>query len=362
MPALHDAAQIQRFLGDGETRLIAAGYRDPKRAGDLFLLEDGRANELRAWAKQSLRCFFKDCPKPELTTVSRRQRRDGFSHLSGAGHHSPESLNHRQGKAVVAKWLRSRLGDDAVTVEAASDTQRSRVADVMARLPSGQRVAFEVQYASLSVEQWESRHSSYREQGIIDVWLWGHRRLRRSRSSYGSNPYRLDDVQESARISGLPVLWFNPETEELAIATTLSGLLSEPMLANAREVAPVVVPLDGFDVAEPAGIVGSALDALRNATAVHQSRLDQAAQAEAEGAAERDRRARARWEMMRSIEPPRERRPALPASARAHVSEALCRACGRPLDPALIGSGYHVGSCRRRATRADRRSSEPGES
>jgi hypothetical protein len=162
----HASSQIAAFLGTGETRLIAAAYKDRARRGELFVLEDDQALELRTWAKQNLRCMFDDCPVPDLTTVSRANKRDGFKHGKGGRKHTPESVNHRQGKAVVANWLREAYPYARVELELATDTQRSNVADVMLILASGQRVAFEVQYAALSVAEWRRRHESYARQSV----------------------------------------------------------------------------------------------------------------------------------------------------------------------------------------------------
>lgn len=171
--SLHTRREITEFVGNGDPRLITAAFRDQARVGELFILADGAASAVREFTHNELRCPFPDCPQPQLKAVARARRRDGFSHLPGAHKHAPESVNHLQGKAVVADWLRSIFGPDVVAMEAASDTQRTRVADVMLTLPSGLRMAFEIQYAPLTVHQWLERHDSYREQGIVDVWLWG---------------------------------------------------------------------------------------------------------------------------------------------------------------------------------------------
>ena len=53
-------------------------------------------------------------------------------------------------------------------------TTGERRADVMLTSPTGRQVAFEVQYAPLTVKAWRGRHRSYRAAGIVDVWLFGH--------------------------------------------------------------------------------------------------------------------------------------------------------------------------------------------
>lgn len=282
--ALHDATAIAAFIGNGETRLIVAAYRDPLRSSELYTLVDGTAAEVRAFAKAELRCAFADCPRPELTTVARARKRDGFSHLAGAGKHVPESLNHLAGKAVVATWLRSLAVVDEVIIEAASDTQRSRVADVMATLAGGQRIAFEIQYASLRISEWRQRHESYREQGILDVWLWGHTRIRQAAGWPDGGPVSvaLEDVQDEARLAGGPVMFINPERGELAVAAT--DVDGEVIWPEGRNVG----LRSGLLVECGLGSNGIEWERLRE---LEQATRDRAARLEAEELRRRDERA-----------------------------------------------------------------------
>lgn len=245
MPSLHTVEEIAAFL-KGEKRFIAAAYRDPARAGELFVLENGQADAIRRWTPENLQCFVPGCVSPEIRVVSRARggRRDGFSHRVAASHPG-ESFHHIQGKAVLAHWLRKQPAVAAVQIEAASDTQRSRVADVMATLIDGSRVAFEVQYAALTVDAWQARHDSYAEQGIQDVWMWGHTRLRRPRSPYEPG-FWLDDLQDAVRRAGMPVLWLNPGLAEVAIAVTETSY--GEALAQSRDIDVRLAPLESFTV------------------------------------------------------------------------------------------------------------------
>lgn len=167
----HDRAALAEFQ-QGETRLVYARYRD-RPHDPPFYLEDGQAQPRREWAKEHLECLMPDCQDRRLTTVSRRGRRDGFTHYSGAGGHSAESLFHEQGKALLARWASEHLPDAHVVAEQAT-ADRTRRADVMVSRPDGNQVALEVQYAGLTVHEWEQRHGDYTRQGIRDVWLFGH--------------------------------------------------------------------------------------------------------------------------------------------------------------------------------------------
>jgi hypothetical protein len=369
-PTPHSSGEIASFVGDGETRLIAAAYRDPTRAGELYILEDGTARDVRVWSKGHLRCFFPDCPQPELKTVSRARRRDGFSHLPGARKHAPESINHLQGKAVIAAWLVRRFGVNAVHVEAATDTQRTRVADVMLTLPRGQRVAFEVQYAALSVEQWRARHESYVAQGVLDVWLWGHTRVKKSRSEWDPAPFTLEDMQDEARLAGLPVLFLNPEFGQIAVA--VSDWEEEAAIAFDSSTQLLVDDLDNFTVDEM-GITSDTLRRLHEVSSRRRMHLEaeerRRLEREQEEAARREQRQRESEEFKA-----RRREKQAEAAARAALERANrpielvdiepvasvtpasaetepgapwthCRSCGGELDPILQARGYHVASC-----------------
>lgn len=366
--AMHSRDDIVRFLGTGETRLIAAAYRDPDRAGELYILPDGDLSSLtpdeaaqrRRWVREELRCMFDDCPAPALRAVSRANRRDGFSHGARAGGHSPESLNHRQGKAVVAAWLRERYPDATVVEEVVSDTQRSNVADVMLLHPSGRRVAFEVQYAALSVEEWRERHESYARQRIIDVWLWGHTRIRKSLSEYAAGPYRLNDVQDEVRASGSRVTFLNPETAQIAVAT---GRWNErACLAHERECFLHVEDLAEVIMSER-GLSSRAIAELARASDERaqdeRQRAEQAALArqkrEAQEVARREQKKidDERWALLR-MESAAYRAQVLAENATQRAekheqpAQLSCRVCGGRLDPILAATGVHVYPCQPR--------------
>lgn len=377
---VHTAEQIAEFLGDGETRLIAAAYRDPSRAGELFVLPDGRAVGLRAWTKQQLRCMFQDCSAPELTTVSRANGRDGFRHGAGGGKHAAESVNHRQGKAVVANWLHEVYPHSLVEVEYATDTQRSSVADVMLVHESGQRVAFEVQYAALPVAEWRRRHESYVRQGVVDVWLWGHTRVRQSRREYATGPYRLDDVQNELQQQDMRVTFLNPETGQLGIA--VDRWEGRACLAYRREYSLQVHELSAARASRN-GITSPLISRLlevaherasqlaRELEELEQARLERE-RAEAEAAAAEEARVAARRAQLerdmdavgrrarsgtsrgeRVADPPDSRRPTGPIDPAYAAANGLCRMCGLRLDP-ILTKGVHVGPCEEREERMHR--------
>ena len=352
--ARHSPEQIAAF-SDGETRFIAAAYRDPARARELFVMPDGRAGELREFTREKLRCLISDCESPDIVAVARAQRRDGFSHKSGGGRHSPETVNHLQGKAVLAAWLRDRVPRGSrVDVEAAIDTQRTRVSDVLVTFPTGERLAFEVQYAAMTVAEWRQRHESYVTQGVVDIWLWGHTRMRQSRSSWDP-PFRLDDVQDETRRAGLPVHWINPNTGELATAITETG--DEPMTIQDRFGDIVFQRLSACGVT-PAGIQSGMLRAIAARTVKwfddferEQRRKEQ----EHEDWLKRLRRenveARERSVNLRGAsdsaysDRPTGRRQELSGK---YANYPTCRVCGMRLAEMLWEKGVHFGRCEER--------------
>jgi len=221
-----DSNHSRSFLDRETQRFIAAAWReDPDRP--FFVLRDGEADLHRDLARRELCCVVSDCPSPSITTVARKNHRQGFRHLR-AGEHSPEGFHHLQGKAVIADWLRRMPGGLQVELEQSVDTQhrrRARVADVMVTDPrTGHRTAFEVQYASISAHELRTRTDDYIAAGIGVVWLFGHAgvhmRARRS-DGLGGATMRVGAAHaEVSATDGLPALWLNPAAGLLAMATT----------------------------------------------------------------------------------------------------------------------------------------------
>lgn len=230
-PELSRAGRIGRHTRDdlaafqnGETRLVYARHRD--RPDDpLFHLADGTAAQLRDFTRDHLECFLPTCTDRRLKAVSRAHARDGFSHLPGAGQHSPESLFHHQGKAAIARWARAHLPDVTVTVEHAT-ADRARRADVMLTWPNGAQLAVEVQYSPLTVAEWRRRHESYLAAGITPLWLFGHTRhqlhIASARRGDIGPQVRLNAVQKALLAAGTAPLWLNPITGQIATVWTTS--------------------------------------------------------------------------------------------------------------------------------------------
>lgn len=107
-----------------------------------------------------------------------------FAHLPGAvcslPQTEPETEEHRAGKLLLARWLRERLPESEIVVEAFLPETGQR-ADVLALVPesgrSPRRIAFEYQCANLSAREWRRRSRLYRAANIEDLWILGGSRL-----------------------------------------------------------------------------------------------------------------------------------------------------------------------------------------
>lgn len=221
----HQPTALAAFQ-NGEERLVYARYKD-RPADQPYYLEDGTAREIRAWAKEHLECFMPECSARRLTTVSRSNKRDGFSHMAGAGGHSKEGLFHQQAKALIARWVTDRFGSEVTAVPEQATASRDRRADVMLTWADGRQVAVEIQYAALTPTAWRERHQSYVDQGITCVWLLGHQppHLREARGVSATSPgsggcVSLGPLHEAMVQEGVPLLWINPIEESIGTVWT----------------------------------------------------------------------------------------------------------------------------------------------
>ena len=317
MPAPSHLAAFRQ----GELRFVFAAPRD---GAPLFELEDGRADELRAWAKASLQCPIPGCPSPAITTVNRSTwGRDGFRHATAGIEHDPESWLHLEGKGQLAAWARRTYPQALVTEEKASKAERERVADVMVEFPDGKRAALEMQYSSLSLDIWEHRHASYRRQDILDVWLFGHAG-EQFNSVRGGSAVRMSRLHERVVEEQVPLLWLNPVTREVKAVAPLRvvhrGVAYDTHPATG-EHAVTSEPLDAFRLTDD-GLLSPRLGAIAashrayTAALVTQGLL--AAAADARRAEGRARDAAA----AREAQEAEERRLAAEARARVALDQA----------------------------------------
>lgn len=96
--------------------------------------------------------------------------------------HENETLEHRESKLALFRALQQSL-PRGWTMLLEERLTTGRRPDVLAIHESGAKVAFEVQYADLSAQDWRERHEDYVMLGIRDVWLLGHVREGRRRDA-----------------------------------------------------------------------------------------------------------------------------------------------------------------------------------
>ncbi|PZE60349.1 hypothetical protein DEJ33_05010 [Curtobacterium sp. MCPF17_047] len=251
------AALLAAFQKDGDPRFL---WGLDRSTGGLFYLEDNQAHERRDHVVANVTCPVPGCDA-QLTTVHSTVKRDHLRHLSSAGGHGHESLSHSQGCALIEEWLRLKYPQCRVKREEYISPEGESRADVLITHPSGERVAFEVQYSPLTADAWNERHERYRARGVRDVWLFGHTRKQLKLDNAGrlqSNP-----ALAAVAATGVPLLFINPEARQVALATSwVSSFSAEigavtlppdvPVLGGADGAVLEVYPLKHFRLGRPA--------------------------------------------------------------------------------------------------------------
>lgn len=233
--------------------------------GSVVYMPDGQAEQYRdATRVGDLICIVPDCLQPRLKAVNRGDRRHGFAHMAGGGHASM-GVHHLQAQLLVAAWLHSRYPDAKVELEETTEDGRRR-ADVMLTSRTGRQAAFEIQYAGLSPAEWQARHASYVEQGILDVWIWGHTHPHLRPERADTDSVAISPVLQAAAAAA-PLAWINPELGELAIATR-KGLLphtgaSYSQLATAGPATIEIVQLEAWRLDGRHGFTCERIEELR---------------------------------------------------------------------------------------------------
>lgn len=255
--AFDHAALLAAFQKDGDPRFL---WGLDRSNGGLFYLEDDQGRAQRDHVVANVTCPVPGCDA-QLTTVHSTVKRDHLRHLSSSGGHGPESLFHSQGCALIEEWLRLKYPQCHVKREEYTSPEGESRADVLITHPSGERVAFEVQYSPLSADAWNDRHERYRARGVRDVWLFGHTRKQLKLDDAG----RLQSNSALATVAatGVPLLFINPETRQLALATSWVSSFSAdigaetlppdvPVLGSADGAVLEVYPIEHFRLGRPA--------------------------------------------------------------------------------------------------------------
>ena len=276
----HTRASIAEFQ-QGESHFVYAAYRHG--AAGLHFLADGNAHAERAFTKSELMCPIPGCLTPDLTTVARRPPwRQHYRHLLTNSGHAPERQFHVEAKARIAEWVQAQHPDATVIIEQPTNSARERVADVMVTFREGERVAIEIQYSALTVEEWQTRHDSYQAQGIVDVWCFGH--VGAQLRTVGEK-LRLNDVHRAVARTGTAITWFNPVQLLIGYAIAPSRAqrtAAANPLAVSGDATMSVEPLSNFALTSK-GIASTALRDSLEAT-LHHLRATERERSEAEAA------------------------------------------------------------------------------
>lgn len=210
-----------RVVVDGETRQVYAKDRMAPAGARFVYLPDGEAARFRIGCKGgALICPVPGCPDPRYRAVGGEIRRHHFRHVVAPKvAHAPESFHHLCAKDVMAAWLADNGAE--VTLE-----DRSTLAfrpDILAAFPGGQRLAVEIQYASIGLAQWRARHRRYERQGLPVIWLFGHMApyVNWRSVGLGGQPSTVASTGflAAAEAEGIELRWIDPENQLIISAT-----------------------------------------------------------------------------------------------------------------------------------------------
>lgn len=100
------------------------------------------------------------------------------SNCDGPFESHPESIAHLRGKHHIAQNVAKEYGNDEILIEyevpiPMNWRDKGRIVDVLVTFPNGNRVAHEVQLASITTEQLRNRTDDYRRANIDVVWWLG---------------------------------------------------------------------------------------------------------------------------------------------------------------------------------------------
>ncbi len=145
--------------------------------GRPVVAEETSLEQLQRWSREHLL----HCPNCRGAVHVRggpeKRTQLHFAHQKGecAWSTESESVRHAQGKRVLAQWLQKQFPQATITLEERLP-EPNRIADIFMRHSNGQQYAIEFQCAPLEIEEWQRRHTAYRQANIIDLWIIGNNR------------------------------------------------------------------------------------------------------------------------------------------------------------------------------------------
>lgn len=308
-----------------------------KVSDELWYLEDDEAVNQRAFVNEKIVCPVPGCGA-RLTTAHRTKKRDGLQHFATAGGHSRESVFHSQGCALIESWLNATYPNSHAQREEYTNEQGERRADVLLTGPTGHRVAFEIQYSPITPDAWRRRHESYRQQGIVDVWLFGHSGKQLKLDA--EDRLKPNPTHDEVVASGSALMFINPTERLIGVAVGTDqrfdaaidayreerfSVLDKPQFAELK-----LRPLEDFRPSPRTGLGGEWLDWMYEKThalrAHNHSALIEAAAIRERRKREAEAKRRA-WETRRTFQQ-QKIRDVLSVRARWSQSDALALITG----------------------------------
>ena len=203
-------AELERFQ-QGEPMMLVARDADDNDAVIEFprdLVNRVASQDEKASFKathQNLRCSVRFCDA-EVFAHFRTTKRSGFAHAPGTSKHAAESIWHQMAKADIVYWAKRHENVADADQEVTAD-DRSRRPDVVVTLVDGRRIAIEIQYSALSVNDYEARDTQLQQNFDARVWILGHLppHLRVRQSGIA-----LDALAGAIVSKGQFPLWINP--------------------------------------------------------------------------------------------------------------------------------------------------------
>jgi hypothetical protein len=187
----------------------------------LVFLAPGQADSLRPDARAGhLICPLGDCRDNRFIVYGGTERRHHFKHRGGAGHHAPESIAHHTAKHLIARWLR-RLYPTSQVFPDTQEVETGQRPDVLLVREDGSRVAYEVQFASLTAATWQERRDRYATEDIKNVWLFGGKHYDRhvSVSEGAAEQVQMHPIFGAVLGAVHPMLLIDPFAETVGLGT-----------------------------------------------------------------------------------------------------------------------------------------------
>jgi hypothetical protein len=216
-----------------ETRQVWAQRKD---TGEPYYLGEGGASQAKAVIDR-LRCLSPECDVRIIAIGGRTRRHHFRHHHGGCPATGGESALHLAGKAMLAAWLRENAPDGSTVV--IEQRIHPRRPDVVVTDRDGSRTAYEVEYKSWGVEDWEAKQADLDAADVAVVWLIGHNRFtpfvpENIVAEDGAARIRVPALAQAIAASQNPVLAINPLTREIGTLISVDSRLYRGTTGEAR--------------------------------------------------------------------------------------------------------------------------------